>query len=119
MSKVDPKTPLWRQLLATATVVQRVCAGVSTTAALADVDTALRPGVQALCFQVLRQLGRAQLLRRQLAARPPAPATDALLCTALALPPSDPDPVARAILNDSPYFESPFIEPIPEPPRIG
>jgi len=85
MSKSDPKTPLWRQLLATATVVQRVCAGVSTTVALADVDTALRPGVQALSFQVLRQFGRAQSLRRQLAARAPAPATDALLCTALAL----------------------------------
>jgi 16S rRNA (cytosine967-C5)-methyltransferase len=85
MSEADPKTPLWRQLLATAMVVQRVRGGVSTTAALADVDSALRPGVQALSFQVLRQFGRAQSLRRQLAARPPAPATDALLCTALAL----------------------------------
>ena len=64
MSEADPKTPLWRQLLATATVVQRVCAGVSTTVALADVDTALRPGVQALSFQVLRQFGRASCRER-------------------------------------------------------
>ena len=85
MPKADPKTPLWRQLLATATVVQRVRSGVSTTTALAGVDTALRPAVQSLSFQVLRQLGRAQSLRRQLAPRTPAPATDALLCTALAL----------------------------------
>lgn len=40
-------------------------------------------------------------------------------CTALALVPKNPDPVARAVLIDSPYFESPFIEPFPEPPRIG
>ena len=45
----------------------------------------LRPGVQALLFQVLRQAGRAEALRRQLAARAPAPAADALLCSALAL----------------------------------
>ena len=43
------------------------------------------PGVQALGFQVLRWLGRAEALRRQLAKRTPPPAADALLCTALAL----------------------------------
>jgi 16S rRNA (cytosine967-C5)-methyltransferase len=36
-------------------------------------------------FQALRQLGRAQALRAQLASRTPAPLPDALLCTALAL----------------------------------
>jgi 16S rRNA (cytosine967-C5)-methyltransferase len=36
-------------------------------------------------FQVLRQLGRAQALRSQLAKRAPPPLPDALLCTALAL----------------------------------
>lgn len=89
MTKGEHKTPLWRQLLATASVVQGVRSGVSATAALAAVALALRPGVQALSFQVLRHLGRAQSLRRQLAARSPPPATDALLCTALALAWSD------------------------------
>jgi 16S rRNA (cytosine967-C5)-methyltransferase len=41
--------------------------------------------VQALLFQSLRQLGRAQALRAQLASRAPAPLPDALLCAALAL----------------------------------
>src|SRR3989344_5064053 len=59
--------------------------GQSGTAARAAVDTALRPGVQSLLFQVLRQAGRAEALRRQMVARTPRPAADALLCTALAL----------------------------------
>ena len=45
----------------------------------------MRPGVQALGFQVLRWLGRAEALRRHLAKRTPPPLPDALLCTALAL----------------------------------
>jgi 16S rRNA (cytosine967-C5)-methyltransferase len=65
--------------------LQAIRSGQSGTAALAAVDAGLRPGVQALLFQVLRQLGRADALRRQLAARTPPPAADALLCTALAL----------------------------------
>jgi 16S rRNA (cytosine967-C5)-methyltransferase len=65
--------------------LQAVRGGQSGTAALAAVDTALRPGVQALLFQVLRQAGRAEALRNQLAARKPPPAVDALLCTAIAL----------------------------------
>ncbi len=59
--------------------------GQSATAALAAVPADLRPGVQALVFQALRWLGRAEALRRQLARRAPSPAVDALLCTALAL----------------------------------
>ena len=59
--------------------------GESTTSALAAVPGELRPGVQALAFQALRWLGRAEALRRQLAKRAPTPAVDALLCTALAL----------------------------------
>ncbi len=62
-----------------------VRAGQSGTAALAAVDGGLRPGVQALAMHVLRQLGRAEALRRQLARRAPPPEADALLCTALAL----------------------------------
>ena len=76
---------LWQQLQAVAHSLAQVRRGVSATAALAEVPPALRPGVQALLFQVLRQLGRAQALRAQLAPRVPAPLPDALLCTALAL----------------------------------
>ena len=76
---------LWEQLAGVATALQAICAGQSGTAAMATVDAGLRPGVQALLFQVLRTLGRAQALRRQLVSRTPPPAADALLCTALAL----------------------------------
>jgi 16S rRNA (cytosine967-C5)-methyltransferase len=77
--------PLWRQLQVTAAVVQAVRAGRSLTAELASVTPELRPGVQALTFQVMRQLGRAMALRDRLASKAPPPAADALLCTALAL----------------------------------
>ena len=76
---------LWQQLLGVAGALQAVRAGQSGTAALAAVDAAVRPGVQALLFQVLRQAGRAEALRRCLVERNPPPAADALLCTALAL----------------------------------
>lgn len=58
---------------------------MSGSAAFDAVEPSLRPGVQALGFQALRWLGRAEALRRQLAKRTPPPAADALLCTALAL----------------------------------
>ena len=77
--------PLWRQLQVTAAVVQAVRAGRSLTTELASVTPELRPGVQALTFQVMRQLGRAMALRERLASKVPPPAADALLCTALAL----------------------------------
>jgi 16S rRNA (cytosine967-C5)-methyltransferase len=77
--------PLWRLLQATAAAVQATRQGRSLTAQLESVSQELRPGVQALSFQVLRQLGRATALREQLAAKIPTPAVDALLCTALAL----------------------------------
>ena len=81
----EQKTPLWRQLQAVASVLQAIRTGVSGTAALANVQAELRPGVQALTFHVLRSLGRAEALRQQLASRSPPPPADALLCTALAL----------------------------------
>src|SRR4051794_34944313 len=77
--------PLWRQLQAAAAVLGAVRAGESTTPVLARVDADVRPAAQALAFQALRQLGRADALRRQLARRAPPPEADALLCTALAL----------------------------------
>lgn len=94
MSSPDQSLPLWRQLQSTASMLVRIRGGASATAVLAEVSPALRPGVQALLFQVLRTLGRAEALRRQLVARNPPPAADALLCTALALLWSD---------SDSPY----------------
>jgi 16S rRNA (cytosine967-C5)-methyltransferase len=69
----------------TAAALASIRGGVSGSVAFEAVEPALRPGVQALGFQVLRWLGRAEALRRQLAKRTPPPAADALLCTALAL----------------------------------
>ncbi|MEJ8859525.1 16S rRNA (cytosine(967)-C(5))-methyltransferase RsmB [Variovorax robiniae] len=77
--------PLWRQLQLTAQALAAIRAGTSGSAAFEAVEPALRPGVQALGFQALRWLGRAEALRRQLAKRTPPPGADALLCTALAL----------------------------------
>lgn len=85
MSTDPEKIPLWRQLQSAAQVVARVRAGESGTTAIEAVQADLRPGVQALSFQVWRNLGRATALRQQLAPRKPAPAADALLCVALAL----------------------------------
>ncbi|MBY0409443.1 MAG: 16S rRNA (cytosine(967)-C(5))-methyltransferase RsmB, partial [Burkholderiaceae bacterium] len=76
---------MWQQLTGVAIALHAIRGGQSGTAALAAVDAVLRPGVQALLFQVLRQAGRAEVLRSQLASRKPPPAADALLCTALAL----------------------------------
>ncbi len=77
--------PLWSLLQAAAGVVQAVGEGASATPAIAAVPASLRGGTQALAYQALRQMGRAQALRTLLARRaPPAPA-DALLRTALAL----------------------------------
>ena len=85
MSDADHRIALWRQLQATAGVLAAVRRGVSGTAAMEDVPPVLRPGVQALSYQVLRALGRAEALRRLLAPRKPLAAIDALLCSALAL----------------------------------
>ena len=77
--------PLWRQLQLTAGALASIRAGTSGSVAFEAVEPALRPGVQALGFQVLRWLGRAEALRRHLAKRTPPPLPDALLCAALGL----------------------------------
>jgi 16S rRNA (cytosine967-C5)-methyltransferase len=91
-SASNPATPgkthgpaLWQLLQSTAEALQGVRQGQSTTRLLPKVRPAWRPAVQSLLFQVLRHLGRAQALRSCLVSRSPAPAVDALLCTALAL----------------------------------
>ena len=85
MNETALAPPLWRQLQAAAEALAAIRAGTSGTAALAAVPAGLRPGVQALMFAGLRQLGRAEALRRLLAPRKPPPAVDALLCLTLAL----------------------------------
>lgn len=77
--------PLWRQLQAGAVALAAIRAGTSGTQAIEAVPALLRPGVQALVYAALRQLGRAEALRKVLAPRKPPAAADALLCLALAL----------------------------------
>jgi len=84
MTQAQP-VALWQQLQAVAHALAQIRKGTSGTVALDAVAPVLRPGVQALLFHVLRQLGRAQALRDQLVSRTPAPLADALLCSALAL----------------------------------
>lgn len=81
----SPAVPLWRQLQAAAVVVAAVRQGESTGTAFTRTPQDLRSATQALAFHALRNLGRAEALRRLLARRAPPPAADALLCTALAL----------------------------------
>ena len=85
MQEKPNQVPLWRQLQGAASILMAVRDGQSMTAALTDVDAALRPGVQALSYHTLRWLGRAEALRQQLVKKPPPPEADALLCVALAL----------------------------------
>ena len=55
--KTSPRNvPLWQQLQQVAQVIQQVQAGSSTATALEQVPAGLRPGVQALVYQVLRGL---------------------------------------------------------------
>lgn len=83
MSKLS--APLSKLLQATALTLTQVLAGRSATVALSQLSLELRPGVQSLTFQVLRNLGRARALREKLAHRTPNKDSDALLCTVLAL----------------------------------
>ena len=85
MSDAPQGPPLWQLLQQTAAMVQSVGAGKSLTSQLDGVPAAMRPGVQALSFHAMRQLGRARALRALLASRKPSAAVDALLCSALAL----------------------------------
>ena len=81
-----PNAPaLWQQLDAVAKALHGILGGQSSKTVLAQVPQRLRLGVQALLFQVLRNLGRAQALQKQLVSRAPAPKVSALLSTALAL----------------------------------
>ena len=77
--------PLSQQLHAVALVLVAVRGGIATRVAIQKTSPELRDGVQALIFQVLRNLGRAESLRNLLVQRMPPPVVDALLCAVLAL----------------------------------
>lgn len=77
--------PLARLLEHTADAVQAVRGGRSLSDLLPALPAELRPGVQALAFEVLRHLGGALEVRTRLAPKVPPPAVDALLVSALAL----------------------------------
>lgn len=85
MSAPTAAPPLARLLEHTADVVQAVRGGRSLADLLPALPAALRPGVQALAFDVLRRLGAALEVRARLAPKTPPPAVDALLVSALAL----------------------------------
>ena len=73
------------QLRHTASCVLAVEQGRSLSEVLPALPPALRPGVQALTFHVLRQLGTTRALVGLLAQRKPAPPVQALLNSAVAL----------------------------------
>lgn len=85
MPAAPPSLPLSRLLAGCADAVAAVRAGRSLDDALAATEPAIRPGVQALTFHVMRQLGAATELRQRLAPKRPPAWVDALVCSALAL----------------------------------
>ncbi|WP_070400491.1 16S rRNA (cytosine(967)-C(5))-methyltransferase RsmB [Hydrogenophaga sp. PML113] len=80
-----PAPALSEQLALAAQAVLAVRQGRSLGDALAAVPAPLRPGVQALAFHSLRQLGSCEALVARLADRAPPPPLRALMCVALAL----------------------------------
>ena len=80
-----PGPTLATQLRHTAACVLAVEQGRSLSEVLPQLPSPLRPGVQALTFHVLRQLGTARALVGRLVERKPAPPVQALLCSAVAL----------------------------------
>ncbi len=91
---------LWQQLSACAQAVMGVRRGQSLNDALAACPGPLRPGVQALSFQVMRQMGLADALAALLVAKPPAPWVEALIVSALALAQSEAYP-AHTLVNQA------------------
>jgi 16S rRNA (cytosine967-C5)-methyltransferase len=79
-------SPTLAELLThTARMVQGVRSGRSLTDLLAQVPAGVRPGTQALSFDVMRRLGGAQAVLLRLAERAPAKEVAALLVAAIAL----------------------------------
>lgn len=76
---------LAEQLLMTSQVISQVKNGQPLDKVLPDVPLALRPGVQALSYHVLRHWGMAQVLMQKLVQKAPPAEVEFLLCVALAL----------------------------------
>lgn len=77
--------PLSSVLYSTASTVQEVLDGRSLTDALADVNGAMRPAVQALSFHAMRYLGWADAIGRSLVQRYPNTLFESLLLVSLSL----------------------------------
>jgi 16S rRNA (cytosine967-C5)-methyltransferase len=77
--------PLSSVLLSSAGVVEEVLDGRSLTEALADVESALRPAVQAVSFHAMRYLGWADAVGRELVQRYPNVLFESLLLVSLTL----------------------------------
>ncbi|MFG0232729.1 16S rRNA (cytosine(967)-C(5))-methyltransferase RsmB [Achromobacter sp. 413638] len=77
--------PLSSVLLSCAGVIEEVLDGRSLTEALADVDGALRPAVQAVSFHAMRYLGWADAVGRELVQRYPNVLFESLLLVSLTL----------------------------------
>ncbi len=101
-SAAGASPPLHRLLAQVGDAVAGVRAGRSLTDLLAACPPPLRAGTQALSFSVLRTLGAALTVRALLAPKPPPPAVDGLLLSALALlwPSGVPAPYAAHTLVD-------------------
>jgi 16S rRNA (cytosine967-C5)-methyltransferase len=94
---------LARQLEHTADTVQAVRGGRSLSDLLPRLPPDLRPGVQALSFEVLRRLGGALEVRARLVPKTPPPQVDALLVSALALlwPQADPPYADHTVVDQA------------------
>lgn len=77
--------PLSAVLLSSAEVVESVLDGRSLTDALADVESSLRPAVQAVSFHAMRYLGWADAVGRELVQRYPSVLFESLLLVSLTL----------------------------------
>ena len=77
-------------------VVEEVLDGRSLTEALADVDGALRPAVQAVSFHAMRYLGWADAVGRELVQRYPNVLFESLLLVSLTLLKAEGEAAARA-----------------------
>jgi 16S rRNA (cytosine967-C5)-methyltransferase len=91
---MNPPPGLSAQLSWAARGLAAVHSGQSSTEWLGQCPAELRPGVQALLLSGLRQWGLSRALRQLLVPKPPAPATDALLCLSLGLLTQQPPPYA-------------------------
>ena len=97
------------QLLKTAEIVRQVTGGQSLDKALDSVDSALRPGVQALSFYTLRHLGLSQALLTALTQKAPPSAVQALLWVVLALCASEESEGSQTAAHTGVPYYKPYV----------